>query len=156
MYYCSKSVKKYGFKKDCLCTGKHKKHHKTEKYQITNRNSFMLSCIFSVKYPYYRHVSFLPLLERQTDHTAEHETYNHTGQASTKKCCCLKKKSGVGPHTEESGQDCVCCGLHLEHTAPEKALMVEAERRRSNSDCLHRLDLKKKKRQTHISRQIKR
>lgn len=51
-----------------------------------NANTFHLlsSCIFSVKFPNYRHFSFLHLLACQADHTAKHETCNHIGQAPTK------------------------------------------------------------------------
>lgn len=60
-------------------------------------------------------------------------------------------------HTEESGQDCVRWGLHLEHIPPEEALVVQRERRRrAISDDLHRLDLDETKRQTDVSRQTER
>lgn len=49
--------------------------------------------------------------------------------------------------TEESGQDCMCCGLHLKQTAPEKTLMMEGERRWRDSDgFLLQLDLKESER----------
>ena len=50
------------------------------------------------------------------------------------------------PHTEKSGQDGVRCGLHLKHTAPKKALVVQSEGRRRNIDCFFKLDLKEKRR----------
>lgn len=57
------------------------------------------------------------------------------------------------PHTEERGQDCMCCGLHLKCTPPEEALVVHSERWRRTSDGFHWLDLNEEKRQTDISRQ---
>ncbi len=103
-------------------------------------SSLLAFCIFSVKYPNYRHFSFLHLLACQADHTAERETCNHIGQAPTKTSCRL--------HTEEGGQDRMCCGLHLKHTSPEEALVVQSERWRRTSDSFHWLDLNEKKKQT--------
>lgn len=47
--------------------------------------------------------------------------------------------------TEESGQDRVRCGLHLKHTSPEEALVVQSEKWRRSGDGFHWLDLNEKK-----------
>lgn len=43
----------------------------------------------------------------------------------------------------------MCCGLHLKHTAPEEALMVERERRPRVRGGFH-LDLEEEKREANI------
>lgn len=55
-------------------------------------------------------------------------------QAQQKPFVALAQSS---PLTEERGQDCVSCGLHLKATAPEEALVVESESQRWHADGFH-------------------
>lgn len=43
--------------------------------------------------------------------------------------------------TKECGQDSMGSGLHLKHTSPEEAFMVQVEERRRFGDSFNRLDL---------------
>lgn len=113
-----------------------------------NAHTFFLPsyCTFSVKHPNYRHFSFLLLLACQAGPNCQARDVKTTLDGPQRKL-----------HTEESGQDCVRWGLHLEHTPPEEALVVQRERRkRAISDDLHRLDLNETNRQTDISRRTER